>query len=188
MEIISWKPVVGYEGLYEVSDMGRVRSLHKNTKSSKVAGNIMRLHAKPKGYLGVSLSKNGKVSTKMVHRIVAIAFISNPFGKLTVNHKDADKQNNRVDNLEWATQLENVQHARALGLQPPMSPNCWAASTKAISKKVSMYSISGDYIRSFPSTHEAFRVTGISQTGISKICRNKIKNPTRYVFKYDNKH
>lgn len=102
-----WKKVIGYEEEYEVSNYGRVRKLGKIKKLTLVGGK----------YLMTGLRKNGKSKSILVHRLVAIAFIENPFGKATVNHKDANKQNNNVSNLEWCTQQENIDHSRANHLQ-----------------------------------------------------------------------
>lgn len=103
----TWKPVVGYEGLYEVSDTGLVRSLNwERTKQVRVLrpGNVGR------GYLFVQLSKDGHVKNFLVHRLVAQAFIPNPQCLPQVNHKDEDKENNSVANLEWCTARYNINY------------------------------------------------------------------------------
>lgn len=109
-----WKPVPGYEGIYMVSNFGNVISvsLRKNSQPFKP----LKLSLCNSGYYKVTLRKNGESSNVMVHRIVAIAFIPNPKHKDQVNHKDGDKLNNMVDNLEWVTRSENQLHAsRVLG-------------------------------------------------------------------------
>jgi hypothetical protein len=110
MEI--WKEIEGYEGLYEVSNLGRVKSLPKG-KHSRKSEMILTLRKHP--YKFVNLCKNGKISTKSVHRLVAIAFISNTLNKPVINHIDCNPANNNVSNLEWATELENQMHSRRLG-------------------------------------------------------------------------
>ena len=92
-----WRPVKGYEGLYEVSNMGRVKSLHASQEI------ILKQGEYPNGYMGANLSKDGTANMKLVHRLVAIAFIQNPNNYEEVNHKDGNKKNNTVDNLEWCT-------------------------------------------------------------------------------------
>jgi hypothetical protein len=98
-----WKDIEGYERLYQISDRGRVRSLRKNI--------ILRPGKFPNGYLFASLKVKGKQCSKMIHRLVAEAFLSNPGRKKEVNHKDGDKQNNVIENLEWVTRQENIKHA-----------------------------------------------------------------------------
>lgn len=113
-----WKPVVGYEGLYEVSNTGKVRSLERiNTVGRRGIGRELRQYLLPQGYLDVSLSSRGKISHKRVHRLVADAFCENPDSKDEVNHKDGNKQNNTASNLEWCTKSENMIHAYQKGLQ-----------------------------------------------------------------------
>ncbi len=107
-----WKPVKGFEN-YEVSNLGQVKSLNYNrTKEAK----ILKPWVDKYGYLRVNLSKNGKGYAKKVHRLVASAFIPNIGDNPQVNHIDGDKTNNKVDNLEWVTCKENIQHAWNTGL------------------------------------------------------------------------
>lgn len=118
MQTEIWKPVVGYEGLYEVSNTGKVRSLERITSVGRRGiGKELRQYILPCGYLDVSLSNEGKIRHKRVHRLVADAFCENPDGKDEVNHKDGNKQNNAACNLEWCTKSENMIHAYQKGLQ-----------------------------------------------------------------------
>lgn len=98
-----WKPIYGYEGLYEVSNFGRVKSV--KFKKSR----LKTLYKNEKGYLYTYLYKNGVREKLRIHRLVALAFIPNPENKPTVNHIDEDKSNNKVSNLEWATYKEQMQ-------------------------------------------------------------------------------
>lgn len=104
-----WKPIPKYEGLYEVSNLGEVRAI----KRSGSRGMSLAIHPS-KGYLQVWLSKNNKVKKFSVHRLVATAFIANPKRKPQVNHKDGNKANNKVSNLEWVTRAEQEAHKRTV--------------------------------------------------------------------------
>lgn len=114
MEI--WKDVVGYEGLYQVSNLGRVCSLGSSTNHKPPC--IRKLRKDKGGYLIVQLHKNKEVKTLKVHRLVAFSFIPNEYDKPHVNHIDGDKTNNVASNLEWCTHKENFKHAVENGLRP----------------------------------------------------------------------
>lgn len=113
-----WKPVKGYEGLYEVSNKGRVKSLKRYSvrfghQKELVGEKLMSLHKSSEGYIIVHLSKDGERKSKSVHRLVAQAFIPNPHCYPLINHKDENKANNHVENLEWCTQEYNVNYGTA---------------------------------------------------------------------------
>jgi hypothetical protein len=119
-----WKDIVGWEGLYIVSNLGNIRSLDRKVASGRPGeGRLMKgKERKPllnKGYLSINLidKKTGKSTRNSVHRFVAEAFIPNPDNKLTVNHIDGNKSNNTISNLEWATYSENAAHAIKTGLK-----------------------------------------------------------------------
>ena len=105
MENLIWKPVVGYEGLYEVSNTGLVRSLNN------LKGRMLKLTKRKDGYLGVCLYKHCKQETKTVHRLVAETFIPNPNNLKVINHKDENRSNNNVENLEWCTYSYNTTYS-----------------------------------------------------------------------------
>lgn len=114
--IEEWRDVVGYEGFYQVSNLGRIRSLdreikHKNGKVFKANGKLLTITYSGNNYGRVILYKNGKNSAKLIHRLVAGAFIPNVNNLKEVNHKDLDKTNNAVQNLEWVSPKQNTQHA-----------------------------------------------------------------------------
>lgn len=119
MENEVWVDVKNYEGRYQISNMGRVRSVDtvlRNTKNSFMLkkGSLKKSTDNGKGYQIVSLSKNGR-KNHYVHRLVAFAFIENPMNYLEVNHKDCNKKNNKACNLEWCNRVQNLKHAVTLG-------------------------------------------------------------------------
>lgn len=103
-----WKPIKGYEGIYAVSDLGRVKSLPRNGTIRQER--VLRGNFKRSGYVNIVLQKNGKPRTFRLHRLVARAFIPNPENKPQVNHKNGNKRDNRATNLEWVTSSENLKH------------------------------------------------------------------------------
>lgn len=115
----NWKDICGYEGLYQVSDKGRIKSLARWVERTGQGPKFMPetiIRLKEGDYYRVNLHKDGKMRTFLVHRIVAVTFISNPNGYKIVNHIDGNKHNNTVENLEFCTSKENNRHARKHGL------------------------------------------------------------------------
>jgi hypothetical protein len=116
-----WKEVVGYGGLYEVSDQGRVRSMYRHIKTKDgvdrfIAGIEKALTKNKYGYLNVVLNKSNRKKNARVHRVVCEAFIANPEALPEVNHKNGVKTDNRLENLEWISCAGNIRHAHATGL------------------------------------------------------------------------
>lgn len=111
-----WKDIEGYEGLYQISNLGRVKSLPKTWWNGQCnitqAEKILSQTLDPKGYLKVTLCKNTIHKTHRVHRLIAFAFVPNPCNKEQVNHKNGIKTDNSINNLEWVTHQENCQHAQ----------------------------------------------------------------------------
>lgn len=175
-----WKDVVGYEGYYQVSNLGRV----KNVKTQR----ILR-QAKDKGnYCIVSLSKQCKHKTRTVHSLVAESFIrkTNKKQKLQVNHKDGNKSNNNVNNLEWITPSENLKHAYENGLK---KINEWqkefiSKQGKKLSKKTIQYDINGNFIKEWNCVRDIERQLKISNESISRCCTGKTKTAGGYKWKY----
>lgn len=123
-----WMDIPGYEGIYQISSHGNIRSLPRIRKhrwnSEKVFKGRLRKPVKVwNGYLAIALRKEGEASTFLVHRLVASAFIDNIYNKPYVNHKDGNKENNYFENLEWVTHQENCKHAFQIGLRKPGNPN-----------------------------------------------------------------
>lgn len=112
-----WKSVLGFEGLYSVSDSGKVKSHTKMRGAFEIQERIMKPAIKRNGYYQIVLSKDHFKKYPNIHRLVAIHFIPNPLNLPEVNHKDGDKSNNNVENLEWTTSSNNQKHAYKLGLQ-----------------------------------------------------------------------
>lgn len=127
--IEEWKPVLNYEGYYEVSSLGNIRSVDRIIQGRNQVctynifrkATIMKSQEGPDGYMRIELCKSGTHKTFLVHRLVAQAFILNDLNLPEVNHKDRNKQNNCVDNLEWCSKLDNMRHAMKTGFDPGSS-------------------------------------------------------------------
>ncbi len=115
---MKWKEIPGYEGLYQVSDTGLIKSMDRITTGKRkrnIKGMLLKLTFTSTGYYKCELCKEGKKKSCKVHRLVAIAFLPNPHKLPCVNHKDLNPLNNNVENLEWCTQRYNIQHANING-------------------------------------------------------------------------
>lgn len=131
-----WMPIAGYEDIYEVSDLGAVRTIaqdryHHETGPQFLAGTPRKLRTDRYGYLTITLCRRGALKTFMVHRLVAVAFLPNPDHKPFVNHLDHDPQNPRLSNLEWCTRAENWAHSARAGRLPGHTPAKISAQDKA---------------------------------------------------------
>lgn len=159
-----WKDIVGYERLYQISNLGRVKSLNYNgTKKEKV----LKPTLNDNGYYVVYLYKNKRRKTIRVHRLVAETFISNSKNKPQVNHKDGNKQNNGVENLEWCTNQDNVRHAVKNGLCKYLKPVVCIENNEE-----------------YPSIIEAERKTNIPNSNIVNCCKGIYKTAGGYHWKY----
>ena len=157
-----WKPIAGYEGLYEVSNLGRVKSFERpNTK-----GGILKTTKNNRGYHDVSLMKCGKRKHQLVHRLVAIAFCEKPEGTNVVNHIDCNPDNNCASNLEWVTQSQNICHSADCGkmVRPVIRSN-------------------GKTEKYYQSMKEAQR-DGFCVSAISQCCHGKTKTHKGYKWRY----
>lgn len=189
-----WKPVVGYEGLYEVSNKGRVKSLKRTIERGyKYAKQIVKecilKQMQCNGYLFVNLYKGGIRKRHYVHVLVAESFIPNPDKKPQVSHIDESRDNNCLDNLEWVTGLENCNmpfHRKRIseGLlkHPPMLGK--KGELCARSRKVCQLTMSGELIRTFETITEAANVTGVCLSCIAKCCKGLLRWSGNYKWCY----
>lgn len=187
MEI--WKDVVGYEGFYKVSNEGRVRSVSRIVKVKRgdvvydlpIIGKIIEPQERRHGYFAVCLygkgGKNGRFSQKSVHRLVAESFLENPEDFPEVNHKDENKQNNRVENLEWITHKDNSLYGTAIKRRTQKQIN------GKKSKPVNQLTMEGVFIRRFPSMQEAER-NGFAAANIYKVIKGKYRHAYGYKWEY----
>ena len=181
--IEEWRPICGYEGLYEVSNLGRVKSLgNDKTRKEKILSQVKM----KKGYLMVNLYKNGKMKTCKVHRLVAKAFLENPNGYTCVNHIDENKVNNYVDNLEWCSYKYNSNHGTCQ--QRRVSNTDYKAIAEKLTNGVSskqVYQYTKDYelVKIWESTQECGR-NEFNQGEVAKCCRNEAKSHRGYIWSY----
>lgn len=168
-----WKDIKGYEGLYEISNFGRVKSHVKIGSPTHYKTPILSTP----GYYVVSLSKDGKTTNSVgIHRLVAEAFVKNSDEtKIEVNHKDGNKLNNYYENLEWVTRKENNEHAIKSGLRRYV-------------KKINQYTLDGELLHTFNSSAEASEYLGKSRrtnTPILKCCKNIVPQAYGFKWKYE---
>lgn len=192
-----WLPIKGFEGLYEVSSFGRVRSLNYHRTGQT---RILVPAQKKNGYLQVALWKNGKGNYYLIHRLVAEAFIPNWFEDSQVNHIDEDKTNNHVDNLEWCDAKYNVNYGTAIERMKLCNGGMFKKGNKLseetqrkitekitngkCSKAVLQYTKTGEFIREFPSMQEVERKLGISNSKVCCVCKGKRNSAGGYVWRY----
>lgn len=172
-----WKDIVGYEGLYQVSNLGRVKSLERyrnnHGKQQLVPESIKSTRKDKQGYLLLDLYKDNKQKTIRIHRLVAEHFIENPDNKETVNHIDGNKENNIVVNLEWATFKEQNKHFYSHNLKSKDNINkAVKAMNKAQAKKVKCLNNGMIY----ESASEAGRAIEVSGSLIMRCCRGECKS------------
>lgn len=165
-----WKPIAGYEGLYEVSNYGRVRSVaHFITKTNGVVypikSRFIHVTTFPKGYYGVMLYKDKKHKHAYIHRLVAETFIPNPNNFETVNHKDENKTNNHVSNLEWCSSDYNIHYGSGINrMRETQRKNNLGG------KPVLQYTLDGKFVKEYQSVGAAARHLGTRPNYIFKCC------------------
>jgi hypothetical protein len=161
MEAEIWRDVVGYEGLYQVSNLGNIKAnkrLVVSPRGYRTARERLLAQANSGGYKLVMLCREGVRTNRSSHRIVAEAFISNPENKPDVNHKDGNKSNNRVDNLEWNTSSENNRHAFRTGLKLPVKGEKHHHSKISDSEAIELMQINIMYGLNYQQAAKAFKV------------------------------
>ena len=177
-----WRSVMGYMDLYEVSNLGRVRSLDRDcvqvfhngrVQSRRIKGCILRFETNNTGYLAVQLLNSGKRKRFLVHRLVAEAFVPNPNNLPEVNHKDECKTNNCADNLEWCNGKYNSNFGTGK----------WRMSYGR-RKRVEQLTLDGQHVAYYSGAREAARLTGFKQGNISSVCRGEKPQMYGYKWKY----
>jgi len=190
-----WKDVIGYEGCYSVSNLGRVKSLKRKVNSlhgintRTVNERIIAQRTTMHGYMSVALRKYGKDKTLTVHRLIAIAFLNNPDDKPEVNHLDGNKKNNKLYNLEWVTKSENIKHAFRTGLQSlEKLKQSGIKASLGNRKPITQYDKDMNVIRVFESCKDAAEATNIPHTNISQVCNGKCKRKSAggFIWRYNN--
>lgn len=173
-----YKDIEGYEGLYQVSNLGNVKSLKDN--NGKYREKILKPSIR-KGYLKVNLCKNKTIKNYSVHRLVAIAFITNTHNFPCINHKDENKKNNVVSNLEWCSYKYNLEYNNGQKRRGKANSKSLTNNPK-ISKPVGAFK-NGELIMTFPSTKEASR-NGFNQGHVASCCRSERKSHKGYEWRY----
>jgi len=175
-----FKNIPEYEEYYQASNLGRIRRIKYyddgNKGERKLPYYIVQREDKD-GYLRVALCKNNKIKYYYVHRLVALTFIDNPFNKPVVNHKDGNKKNNCVSNLEWNTIQENNLHALNMGLR--------VMKNNKLSKPIYQYDLEGNLIAEYKSSCDAARKNkNMYSSNIRRCCRGLQKTAFGYIWKY----
>lgn len=176
-----WKDIPNYEGIYQISNYGRVKSLERTIKHKTAYGGLYHIKGKilkPKiekdGYFRIGLKKDRVKKFYRLNRLVAQTFIANPNNYPIVNHKDENKQNNSMDNLEWCTQKYNINYGNGIN-----------KGKLKRSVKVNQYDLNNKYIKTWDSINEAVRYYN-GNTNICQCCKGKRKKCCGYRWKYAN--
>lgn len=168
-----WKPVVGYENLYDVSNIGRVKSLERILTDGRIWKERILKPEINHDYLRVRLCDGKYKKHKRIHILVAQAFIPNPDNLPEVNHKDENKQNNYINNLEWCTSEYNSNYG-----------NCKLKIAKKLAKPIAQYTLGDELIKEFKSISDASRKTGYNIAPLSNCCNNKCEIAYGYKWKF----
>lgn len=174
-----WKDIDGYEGLYQVSNFGRVRSLDKvvyfkDGRRKFMKGKVLKFKRTKNGYLQIHLYKDNSYKAFYIHRLVAQAFVDNPDNLPEINHKSEDKTDNRVCNLEYCTHLYNMRYGNGQEKRRLKMINGKCA------KAVLQYDLEGNFIREWKSAQEVRRELGFNSGSIGNCCRKLPRYYTAY--------
>ena len=167
-----WKPIKNYEGLYEISNLGRLKSLG----TFRHKGKIKSIRQDKDGYLIATLHKQCKQQTVKIHRLVAEAFIPNPNKLPQVNHKDENKQNNCVDNLEWCTQQYNMSYG-----------SFRSKVAEGHKKAIIQLTLDNKFIKRWASAKDASQQLNLHATAITACCKGKSYKTGGFRWKYEKK-
>lgn len=182
-----WKDIKGFEGIYQISNKGRLKSFKSDS-----AGRILSIKNSKGGYLSVVLCYKGKRKSVKIHRLVAEAFVPNPHNKPEVNHIDGNKQNPCAENLEWVDRRENVLHAIA---QNPNIIKGMVRYNRFIKPKtIQQFSLDGRFVAEYPNAAEAAKATGICYRNILQVAAKEEYKPGKtrkqaggYIWRFKNK-
>lgn len=186
-----WKDIAGYDGAYQVSNLGRIKSISRKISCHKKhlrhsEGTVLSPSIKRNGYLGVTLFKNGKRKYVTVHQMVAKVFLLNPRNLVEVNHKNGNTADNDVDNLEWDTRSGNIKHSfRTLNRSSPTGMTGIKGADNPLSKKIIQMDLSGNKVREWDSMQDAGRA-GFGVGNIFSCCKGKRKTHKGFKWKYKN--
>lgn len=185
MTIEEWKPVIGYEASYRVSNLGKVKSIDRTINVNGiyrfVKGRVLKTQLSKTGYEKVVLHSKNKAETLLVHRLVALAFIPNHNQSFEIDHIDGVKTNNKLENLEWVSRSVNIKRAFNNGLKGvgANQRNFIKELGKSSNKELVQLSIDGNYIKTWHSLTEASKSLNINPSSISMVC-NQSGLHTRY--------
>lgn len=181
-----WKPISGFEGRYEVSSLGRVRSLMDNKGNRRIK--IRKTRLTKRGYLYLNLWIKGKMHTKVVHKLVAEAFLDKPDNAQCINHINGVKTDNRVENLEWCTFSENTLHAIRIGLVVDQASHFKMKGKHGkdhpTSKPVKQYTLDGEFIAEYESCVDAANELELKAGNIQRCARGERKTAHGYKWRY----
>lgn len=169
-----WKDIKGFDGLYQISNLGNVKSLKRKYRKNEI---FIKKYENKNGYIFVVLSKNNISKNFLVHRLVAKAFIPNPNNYIEINHKNEIKDDNRVENLEWCTRKYNINYNN-------LNKRINRINRKDLSKRVYQYDLDNNFIKKWESVMEIQRQLKYYSSAISECCNGKRRIAYGYIWKY----